>query len=156
SVAGMSEGKLLERFLARRDEAAFEALVARFGPMVLGVCRGRLDDPHAVEDAFQGTFLVLVKKAGSIRDPELLGNWLYGVAHRVATRARADAARRRSRERQGETVDVEGPIEDPARRELRPLVHEEVNRLPEKYRLPIVLCDLDGRTHEEAARLLGW
>src|SRR4051794_38891206 len=101
SVAGMTEGQLLERFVSRRDEAAFEALVARHGPMVLGVCRRVLSDPNDVEDAFQATFLVLVKKAGTLRRRDLLGNWLYGVAFRVATRSRADAARRFLRERPG-------------------------------------------------------
>src|SRR4051794_12021714 len=86
SVAGMTEGQLLERFVGRRDEAAFEALVARHGPMVLGVCRRVLSDPNDVEDAFQATFLVLVKKAGTLRRRDLLGNWLYGVAFRVAAR----------------------------------------------------------------------
>ena len=86
-VTGMSEGQLLERFVTRRDEVAFEALVARHGPMVLGVCRQVLRDPNDVDDAFQATFLVLVKKAGTLRDRHLLGNWLYGVAYRVAVRA---------------------------------------------------------------------
>src|SRR5918998_1195423 len=85
TVTGMDAGSLLERFVSRRDEAAFEALIARFGPMVLGICRRMLDDPQDVEDAFQATFLVLVRKAGSLRDRDLLANWLYGVAHRVAT-----------------------------------------------------------------------
>ena len=88
TVAGMTEGQLLENYRARRDEAAFEALVARYGPMVLGVCRQLLADPHDVEDAFQATFLVLVRKASSIRDGDRLGPWLYGVAYRVASRAR--------------------------------------------------------------------
>ena len=92
-MAGLSEGQLLDRFVNRRDEEAFEALVGRHGPMVLAVCRRLLHDPNDVDDAFQATFLVLVKKAGSLRRHDLLGNWLYGVAHRVARRARADAAR---------------------------------------------------------------
>src|SRR5262245_63191477 len=93
-VAGLSEGQLLDRFVARRDEAAFEALMARHGPMVLGICRQLLRDPNDVDDAFQATFLVLVRKAGTLRRCDLLGNWLYGVAYRVATRSRALAARR--------------------------------------------------------------
>src|SRR4051812_11969547 len=91
TVAGMDEGLLLERFVARRDEAAFEALVARFGPMVFGICHRMLDDPQDAEDAFQATFLVLVRKAATLRDGERLGNWLYGVACRVAARARLHA-----------------------------------------------------------------
>ena len=94
TVAGLSEGQLLERFRSRRDEAAFAALVARHGPMVLGVCRRLLADAHDAEDAFQATFLVFVRKAGSLQEHRPLGPWLYGVAHRVAVRARANAARR--------------------------------------------------------------
>jgi RNA polymerase sigma factor (sigma-70 family) len=159
SVAGLSEGQLLERFVARGDEEAFAALVARYGPMVLGVCRRLLDDSNDVDDAFQATFLVLVRRAGSIRDRDLLGNWLYGVAHRVAARARADVARRRSRLwREGEAAMATGagPDRGPCLDETGSLLHEEVNRLPEKYRVPVVLCYLEGRTHEEAARLLRW
>ena len=91
TAGGLTEGQLLRRFVERRDEVAFEALVARHGPMVLGVCRRLLADPHDADDAFQATFLVLVKKAGSIREPDLMGNWLYGVAHKVAAPARARA-----------------------------------------------------------------
>src|SRR4051812_21524818 len=101
TVAGMDEAMLLERYVSRRDEAAFEALVARFGPMVMGGCRRRLRDPHDVEDAFQATFLVFVSKASAIRNGDLLGNWLYGVACRVAARAEARARARRAREVHG-------------------------------------------------------
>src|SRR6516165_3211115 len=101
SLAGLSEWQLLERYATERDEAAFEAIVARHGPMVLGVCRRLLDDPEDIEDAFQATFLVLVRKAASLRDRDLLANWLYGVAHRVAVRARAQTYRRHRRERPG-------------------------------------------------------
>ena len=97
-VSGLSEGQLLDRFVTRRDEAAFEALVVRHGPMVLGVCRQLLRDPNDVDDAFQATFLVLVRKAGTLRRQDLLGNWLYGVAYRVSHRARTTAARRRENE----------------------------------------------------------
>src|SRR4051794_27924788 len=98
AVAGLSEGQLLDRFITLRDEAAFEALVSRHGPMVLGVCRQFLRDPNDVDDAFQATFLVLVRKAASVRHRDLLGNWLYGVAYRVAVRSRAVAARRAATE----------------------------------------------------------
>ena len=93
SVSGLSEGQLLDRFVTERDDNAFEAIVARHGPTVLGVCRAVLNDPNDVEDAFQATFLVLVKKANALRDRDLLGNWLYGVAYRVAKRARSEASR---------------------------------------------------------------
>jgi len=154
-VTGLGEGQLLERFVAGRDELAFEALVARLGPMVLGVCRRRLADPRDVEDAFQATFLVLVRKAGSIRDRDRLAPWLYGVAQRVATRARAQAARRRGRERSaGAEAEAMAPACDGDRHELRSVLDEEIGRLPAKYRGPIVLCYLNGLTHEEAAARL--
>src|SRR3954449_8238622 len=105
TLVGMAEGQLLERFSSRRDEAAFELIVARHGPMVLGVCRRILSDPDDVEDAFQATFLVLVRKAGSLRDRDRVGNWLFGVASRVALRARATSSRRRAVE--GAAVAVE-------------------------------------------------
>ena len=154
NVAGLGEGQLLARFVTGRDELAFEALVTRLGPMVLGVCRRLLDDPRDVEDAFQATFLVLVRKAGSIRDRERLGPWLHGVAHRVAARARSQAARRRRRERSGVEAEAMAPARDGDRHELRSVVEEELGRLPEKYRAPIVLCYLEGLTHEEAAARL--
>lgn len=158
TVSGMSEGQLLTRFVEKGDEAAFESLVGRFGPMVMGVCRRWIDDPHVVDDAFQATFLVLVRRAGSIRDRDLLGNWIYGVALRVAKKSRADLVRRRSRENEGADL-MAGPLAVPPELEdpdLGPILHEELARLPEKYRAPVVLCYLDGRTHEEAARLLRW
>ena len=156
SVVGLSEGALLDRFVGHRDEAAFEAIVARHGPMVLGVCRRALRDSGDVEDAFQATFLILVKKAGQIRDRDGLVPWLYGVARRVATRARTDAAKRRDRERAGATVEAESAPPDADRREFRAVIDEELNRLPEKYRTPILLCYLEGLTHEEAAAQLRW
>jgi RNA polymerase sigma factor (sigma-70 family) len=152
----MSDGQLLEQFLSRRDgesEAAFAALVAIHGPMVWDVCRGILADSHAAEDAFQATFLVLVRRAGSIRRRDAVGPWLHGVARRTAVRARAVAARRRLREAQEQAMTVT-PDPDPARREQLEAMHEEVDRLAEKYRSPLVLCYFEGRTHAEAARLL--
>jgi RNA polymerase sigma factor (sigma-70 family) len=154
SVSGMSEGQLLERFVSRHDQAAFEALMSRHGPMVLGVCRRVLRDPNDVDDAFQATFLVLVRKAGSLRDRDLLANWLYGVAYRVSLRARAVSARRRAIEAAGVEELADGP--EATDRGPWPWLHEEVHRLPEKYRAPIVLCYLEGLTHDEAADRLRW
>jgi RNA polymerase sigma factor (sigma-70 family) len=152
----LSDEQLLEWFVRRREEAAFSALVRRHGPMVLGVCRRVLRHSHDAEDAFQATFLVLAEKAHRLRRPELLANWLYGVAYRTALHARQRAARRSERER--ETAAMFPPTSDPEieSRELRRILDEELHRLPEKYRAPLVLCYLEGKTNEEAARLLGW
>ncbi|HWE35442.1 MAG TPA: sigma-70 family RNA polymerase sigma factor [Isosphaeraceae bacterium] len=157
TLAGLSEAQLLERFVARRDEAAFAALVERHGPMVLGVCRRTLADRHDIEDAFQATFLVLVRKAGSIRDREGLAPWLHGVARRVACRARGLAARRRAVEGPGldEVALAVAATPEAPRSDLVPLLDEEIARLPANDREAIVLCDLQGRPGEEAARLLG-
>ncbi len=152
----MTDGQLLECFLTRRDEAAFEALVRRHGPMVLGVCRRVLRHPQDAEDAFQATFLVLVRKAASISQRELLGNWLYGVAYRTALDARAAATWRRTRERQVSPMPEPEAIDDTdVCRDLRLLLDQELNRLPAKYRIPIVLCDLEGITRRDAAQQLG-
>jgi RNA polymerase sigma factor (sigma-70 family) len=155
TVSALSEGDLLERFVAKADEAAFEALVSRHGPMVLGVCRRILRDEHEVEDAFQATFLVLVRRAGSVRDRGLLSHWLFGVAHRVAVRAKANAARRHRHEQTGIAVDPAGnhkpPLDD-----LAAILDEELSRLPESLRAPMVSCYLEGLTHDEAALRLGW
>ena len=158
SVAGLGDGELLGRFADRRDEAAFEGLVARLGPMVLGVCRRMLADPHDVDDAFQATFLVLVRRAGSIRDRDLVGPWLHGVAARVARRARAESSRRKARERVAvvpEAVEAVAEVE-PGWPELRALIDEEIDRLPEHHRRAVVLCDVEGLSREEAAIRLGW
>src|SRR5438309_2137235 len=136
SAVALGEGQLLRRFADDRDGAAFEALVSRHGPMVLGTCRRLLVDAHDVEDAFQATFLVLARKAGSIRDGDRLGPWLHGVARRVATRSRALSARRAARERPG-AEDRAISEYDPAEAiELRSALDEELARLPEKYRAP--------------------
>jgi RNA polymerase sigma factor (sigma-70 family) len=148
--------QLLERFLRRRDEAAFAALVRRHGPMVLAVCRRLLADAHDAEDAFQATFLVLARKASSLGRPERLGNWLYGVAYRTALKARSHVARRRLREQPLADVPVAGGVADLVWRELRPILDEELERLPEKYRTPIILCYLEGVSKRDAARRLGW
>jgi RNA polymerase sigma factor (sigma-70 family) len=149
-----SDACLLQRFAVERDEAAFEILVRRFGPMVLGVCRRILGDVHDAEDAFQATFLVLARKAPSLAHRELVGNWLWGVACRTARRARADAARRHARERQDRMARAPDPAEEAIGRDLRAVLDEEINRLPAKYRRPFVLCYLEGKTNAEAARLL--
>jgi RNA polymerase sigma factor (sigma-70 family) len=157
-VAGLSDAQLLERFVARQGDAkelAFAALVARHGPMVLAACRHLLGDPHEADDAFQATFLVLARRARSLWIKDSLGHWLHGVAYRVATRARAVAARRKTRERSGAEWEAEAPAaEDPHMADLRPALHEEVARLPAKYRAPVVLCYLEGLTHDEAAQQL--
>ncbi len=154
TVAGMTDGQLLERFLGSRGEdaeVAFAGLVARHGPMVLGVCRRALADPNDADDAFQATFLILVRKARSVRVDDSLGRWLYGVSRRVAGRARACAARRRKLERAGDDLpEASSPEGD--RDDLKAILDEEIARLAEPYRSAIVLCDLGGLTHEEAAR----
>ncbi len=151
---GLSDGQLLGRFIAARDEAAFAALVRRHGAMVLGVCRRVLHDFHAAEDAFQVTFLVLARKAASVVKRESVGCWLYGTAYRTAMEARTMSARRRARERP--MSDVPPPAIVPAEaQDWRPLLDRELSLLPDKYRAAIVQCDLEGRTRREAARLLG-
>jgi RNA polymerase sigma factor (sigma-70 family) len=152
----LSDRALLERFLGQRDAAAFAALVRRHGPMVLGVCRRVLNNIHDAEDAFQATFLVLVRKGRSIAKRDALGSWLYGVAYRVSLKARADALRRQHHERQAAGRAEEQPPHDGARDDLRDVIDEEVNRLSDKYRRPVVLCYFEGKTYQEAARLLGW
>jgi RNA polymerase sigma factor (sigma-70 family) len=155
-VAGPGDGPLLERFLTDHDESAFEVLVQRHGPMVLGVCRRVLRDRHASEDAFQCTFLVLLRKAQSLRRRDLLAGWLYGVAYRTALKARSRAVCRGAREKPlEEEPGREGP-EDLVWRDVRPILDEELQRLPEKYRLPLVLCYLEGKTVTEAGAQLGW
>ncbi len=158
-VAGdLPDGQLLERFTSGHREAAelaFQALVERHGPMVLRVCRRLLDDPNDAEDAFQATFLVLLRRAASIRDRGSVAAWLHGVALRVASRARVESARRRRIERHGIRPELERNA-DPDRLDLASVIDEELARLPEKYRAPIVLCYLEGLTHEGAADRLGW
>jgi RNA polymerase sigma factor (sigma-70 family) len=150
---GQTDGQLLARFVATHDEASFAALVRRHGPMVLGVCRRVLGHFHDAEDAFQATFLVLAKKASSVVKRESVSCWLHGVAYHTALRAGAALGRRRARERQVDEMPHPEvmPAEAP---DWLPLLDRELNRLPEKYRAAIVLCDLEGRTRREAARLL--
>ena len=156
TVSGLSEWQLLERYLEQRDEVAFEALVSRHGPMVLGVCRRMLGDSADVDDAFQATFLVLVRRARQLGPRDAIGPWLYGVAARVALRARCQAAQHRRHEPialEFPAVAALDPRVDP---ELGEVLDQELSRLPSKYRSPLVLCYLEGRTHEEAARDLNW
>jgi len=154
--ASLSDAELLGCFIDRRDAAAFEALVRRHGPMVLGVCRRILGNSHDADDAFQATFLVLVKKATAVAPRAQVGNWLYGVAYQTAVRARSLAGWRHARERQvADMPQVEAPPQD-LWDDLQPLLDQELSRLPDKYRVPLVLCDLEGKTRKDAARQLGW
>jgi len=152
-LASETDTELLKRFLTDRDENAFEALVLRHGPMVLALCRRILRDPQDAEDAFQAAFLVFVRKAASIAEPELLGNWLYGVASRTARAARAAAEKRRVKE--AEAVSRERPARESPWQDVQPFLDRELNRLPAKYRIPIVLCHLEEKSRREAARALG-
>ncbi len=149
-----TDGQLLAAFLEHRDEAAFEDLVRRHGPMVLGVCRRILGNHHDAEDAFQATFLVLARKAASIWPRERVGNWLYGVAHTTALRARSANARRRLREMQMKDRPAAESVEQDPWTNLLPLLDQELARLPDKYREVLVLADLEGRTRKEVARQL--
>jgi RNA polymerase sigma factor (sigma-70 family) len=149
------DGLLLERFVLTRDETAFAELVRRHGPLVWGVCSRLLRSEQDVEDAFQATFLVLARKAGSVRKRESVRSWLYGVARRVAVRAREHVEQRREKERLGPPPSPDRAADAAEWADVRPILDEEIDRLPEKYRLPVILCYLDGRTNEEAARQLG-
>lgn len=153
--ADLTDGQLLECFVSRREPAALEALVRRHGPMVWGTCRRILQNHHDAEDAFQATFLVLVRKAASIRSGAKVGNWLYGVAHQTALKARATRAKRKMREAQVTAMPEPAVPEQGAWGDLQAVLDQELSRLPEKYRMVIVLCDLEGKTGKEAARQLG-
>jgi RNA polymerase sigma factor (sigma-70 family) len=152
---GLTDAQLLEAFLARREGAAFEALLRRHGPMVLGVCRRVLRNVHDAEDAFQATFLVLARKAGSVRSREVLASWLYGVAYRTSMKARAMNAKRRTKEREASAAARPAAPADGRLEELLERLDEELHRLPERYRVPVVLCELEGRSRREAALQLG-
>ncbi len=158
AVGGLTDGELLARFVSRPGdpaEAAFAALVERHGPMVLRACSATIGDEHEAHDAFQATFLVLARKAGTIRAADSVGPWLHEVARRVSACARSASARRGRHERQAaersSRAVAASEVDD-----LAPVLHEEIDRLPERYRAAIVLCDLEGLTHEQAAARLGW
>jgi RNA polymerase sigma factor (sigma-70 family) len=156
ATKNMSDAQLLEQFVTGRDEAAFAALIHRHGGLVWQVCRHVLHQEQDAEDAFQASFLVLALKAASLRRGDGLGNWLYGVAYRVAMNARRKAMTRRAHERRKAAATLRAvPATEPLH-ELQTLLHEEINRLPAKYRVPLVLCGLEGKTKLEAARELGW
>jgi RNA polymerase sigma factor (sigma-70 family) len=149
-----TDGRLLGRFVELRDEAAVAALMQRHGPMVWGVCR-RLLSHHDAEDAFQATFVVLVRRAASVVPREMVGNWLYGVAHQTALKARAMRAKRQTRERQAMTMPDVPAAERDGASDLEALLDQELSRLPDKYRVAIVLCDLEGKTRKAVAGHLG-
>jgi RNA polymerase sigma factor (sigma-70 family) len=156
-AADNSDRQLLERFVATRDESAFAALVERHGRLALGVCRSVLHHEQDAEDAFQATFLVLARMAGSIRKRESLSSWLHGVALRTSLKARKAMATRRRREQQAEPAEAVQPaVSGAALQEVQAILHEEVGRLAEKYRAPFVLCCLEGKSRAEAAQQLGW
>jgi RNA polymerase sigma factor (sigma-70 family) len=153
-VRQLSDHELLPRFTGQGDEAAFHALLLRHGPMVLEVCRGVLGNEADGEDAFQATFLILARKASSIRKTESLGSWLHGVAYRTALKARAQAATRRKIEARAPARPHAEP-DDLTWREVRQVLHEELMGLAERYRAPLVACFLEGKTQDEAAAQLG-
>src|SRR5262245_36773056 len=153
--AGLADGQLLARFAAARDEGAFEALVRRHGPLVLSICRRVLRHEQDAEDAFQATFLVLVRKADAIAKREALSSWLYGVAYHVARKAQARTVRRQARQTDLHDLPAADAAPEVLWRELRPVLDAEVNRLPPRYRAPFVLCYLQGKTNAQAARELG-
>jgi RNA polymerase sigma factor (sigma-70 family) len=151
----LSDTVLLERFVHCRDEAAFAALAARHGEMVFGLCRRILGNPHDAEDVFQAAFLVLARKAATIRKPESLACWLHGVAYRLALKAKSEAERRRLHEQRA-TACHQDDKDDLSWREMRGAIDEELQRLPEKQRQPLILCYLEGLTQDEATRRLNW
>jgi RNA polymerase sigma factor (sigma-70 family) len=158
TAVGLTDGQLLECFATRMGDAsemAFSVLVEWHGPMVLRTCRAILRDEHDARDAFQATFLILARRGGSLWVRDSVGPWLHRVARNAAVRARRDARRRRAVEREAIRMADRSPRQADED-DIAAVVHEEVDRLPERYRIPVVLCDLEGRTHEEAARHLGY
>ena len=156
TAVGLTDGQLLARYADDRDGPAFAALVARHGSMVIATCRAVLHHEHDVEDAFQATFLVLARKAGSIRAGDALGGWLHRVAYRVAVQANIEVKRRRRRESEVPMTEIPATTHPGFDVDLRSIVHEEIDRLPERHRLPVVLCDLEGLSYDQAASSLDW
>jgi RNA polymerase sigma-70 factor (ECF subfamily) len=155
-LAGITDGQLLEAFIARKDDETFDALLRRHGPMVMGVCFRILRNHHDSEDAFQATFLVLARRASSVKPKGQVANWLHGVAYRTALKARGMRTKSQVRERQvAQMPEPEAEYKDNWS-DLQPILDEELNRLPEKYRLPLLLCDLECKSIKEATEQLGW
>src|SRR5262249_55017109 len=150
------DSELLDRFRSGHESAAFETLVRRHGPLVLGVCRRVLGNPHDAEDAFQTTFLTLARQAAAVGRRGAVAGWLYRVAYHTALRARAQAAARSQREHQILIRPSPDPLEEVTGRELLAILDEELQRLPERFRTPLIFCYLEGWTRDEAARELGW
>jgi len=155
SASPLTDTDLIRQFLCDRDEGSFTLLVRRHGPMVLGVCRNVLHHQQDAEDVFQATFLLLARKAETIRKQQSLSSWLYGVAYRLASKTRVQKSRRHERERSAASAEMSEFGDDLTVRELRVILHEELNRLPEKYRAPLLLCYWEGQTRDEAAQRLG-
>jgi RNA polymerase sigma factor (sigma-70 family) len=155
ALGGLSDRQLLERFIGAHDESAFTVLIERHGPMVLGACQRALRNRHDAEDACQATFLVLARKAESLRKKESLGSWLHGVALRVAAGLKREAIRRKNREQRIDLPTPADPATDVTWREVQAVLDEELGRLPERYRAPLILCYLECLTRDEAARRLG-
>ena len=151
----MNERDLLERFVVEKDPEAFRELIERHGAMVLAVCRSILHEPHDAEDSFQNVFLILARRANTIKRLDTIAPWLHRVALRVARRARAKTSQRRAREMTRPGSRTEHPAESPDPTAI-PLLREEISQLPDRYRLPLVLCCLEGKTNQEAARQLQW
>jgi RNA polymerase sigma factor (sigma-70 family) len=152
----LPDQELLQRFVSRQEEAAFATLMERHGPMVLRLCRRLMLDPHTTDDVCQATFLVLLRRAGSIGRRELLAKWLYGVAYRIARRMRVDTAKRLKRETRATPRQAADPWVEVSGQELSVLLEDELHGLPDRYRLPFLLCHVDGQTRDQAARRLGW
>lgn len=152
----LTDRELLRRFTKDHDESAFSTLLHKHGPMVLNVCQRALHNAHDAEDVFQATFLVLMKKAGALSWRDSAAGWLHEVAYRLAVRAKADALRRGAKERRATAKDPEDPVSELTVREAQACLHEELHRLPESLRAPLVLCYLQGATQDEAARELAW
>lgn len=147
---------LLKQFVETNDQAAMEAIIARHGPLIMGHCRRQLKNEHDVADAFQATFLILLKKAESLESLTSLAGWLYGVAHRVTLKAKTRALLRQKRETSGTPMDPIASDTPVADEETLTLIHDEICKLPEKFRQPLILCCLEGLTRESAAEQLGW